>query len=125
MPLDAYMKHVLSDVRKEERTQGVQFLSLSTGAGFNSLDAYRKQTYIETPSFYSGSLLLNPSSNKSDTAGGFFHQSDLVAVLGRDAKTTAESKDVKIIYSSITFRVSRVVDCPETDEIVVYANRLE
>lgn len=70
-------------------------------------------------------MLLDPSSRKSSTEGGFFQLSDIIIVASRDNKTIAQSKDTKVQYENIKFLVSKVTDCPDTEEIVIFANRLE
>jgi len=125
MPLNNYQKHILRDVRADEWIYGLKFLSLTTGAGYSALDAYRKQTWTETSSFFSGSILWNPYSGKTDSAGGFYKTSDIIIVASRDHRSTAQSKDVKIEHDSIKFRVNRVIDCEDTNEIVLYATRLQ
>lgn len=125
MPLDAYQKEVLKNIRTEQFTAGLKFISLTTGAGYSALDAYRKQSYTEVETLFSGSVLFNPFSQKEDSAGGFYKTSELVIVASRDNKTVAQSKDVKIQYEGIKFRVSKVIDCEESWEIVINANRLE
>lgn len=126
MPLNSYQKHILGDIRTEEQIYGLQFLSLTTGAGyFSSLDAYKKITWTETISYFSGALLWNPYSQKSGSEGGFYKTSELVIVTSRDNRTVAQSKDVKISYENTKFRVGKVIDCPDTGEIVIYASRLE
>jgi len=125
MPLDNYQKNILRNTRSKERTQGIKFISLNTGAGFSSLDAYRQQTWTETDSLFSGAVLFNPYSAKRDTEAGFYKTSDIVIVCSRDNRTTAQSKDVKVEYDSIKFRINRVVDCEDTHEIMIYASRLE
>jgi hypothetical protein len=125
MPLNKYQKHILRDIRTEQQNYGLKFISLTTGAGYSALDAYRKQTYSEIETYFSGALLFNPSSAKRDAEAGFYQVSDLVIIASRDHKTTAQAKDTKVQYESIKFRIARVVDCEDTNEIVIYANRLE
>lgn len=126
MPLNAYQKHILRDFREDEQIYGLKFISLGTGSGyFSSFDAYRELTWVEIETIFSGAILFNPYSKKQDTAGGFYKTSDLVIVASRDHRTIAQSKDVKISYDSIKFRISKIVDCEDTNEIVIYATRLE
>lgn len=126
MPLNNYQKTILRNVRTDERTLGLKFLSLTTGAGyFSPLDAYRKQTWVETATLFSGAVLIDPYSRKQDTAGGFYKTSDIVIIASRDHRTIATSKDVKVVYDSIKFRVNNVIDCEDTSEIVIRASRLE
>lgn len=125
MPLNNYQKHILRDFRVEEQIYGLQFITLTTGAGFSALDAYRKQTWVETTSYFSGALLWNPYSNKRDTEGGFTKLSDVVIVASRDNRDKAQSKDAKVVCDGIKFRIGRVIDCEDTHEIVIYASRLE
>ena len=126
MPLSLYQKNCLTDLRVKEQTNGLCFLSLGTGAGyFSQYDAYRKITYTEITTYFSGALLLNPSSRKNGTEGGFYQTSDIVIVASRDNRVLAEKKDTKIIYDGIKFRVTNVADCEDTQEIVISASRLE
>lgn len=125
MPLNNYQKHILRDFRVEEQIYGLQFITLTTGSGFSALDAYRKQTWTETTSYFSGALLWNPYSNKRDTEGGFTKLSDVVIVASRDNRDKAQSKDAKVVCDGIKFRIGRIVDCEDTHEIIIYASRLE
>ncbi len=126
MPLNIYQRNILRDIREEERIYGLKFISLGTGSGyFSSFDAYRKLTWVETETIFSGAVLFNPYSKKQDTAGGFYKTSDLVIVASRDHRTIAQSKDVKISYEDTKFRVSKIIDCPDSGEIVIFATRLE
>lgn len=126
MPLNSYQKHIIRDIRTDERTYGLQFLSLTTGAGyFSPLDAYRKQSYVEVATPFSGAVLTAPYANKKSSEGGFYLQSDLVIVASRDHLSIANSKNVKLEYANIKFLVNKVVDCEDTSEIVIHASRLE
>lgn len=127
MSLNSYQKHILRDIRADEYSiQGLEFISLTTGAGyFSALDAYRKQEYTEESTYFSGALLFNPFAAKRDTESGFYNVSDLVIVASRDNKTTAQAKNTKIQYESIKFRINKIIDCADTHEIVIYASRLE
>lgn len=126
MPLNRYQLNTLIDFRIEEQNLGFKFISLTTGAGyFSPLDAYRKQTYTEVYTPFSGAALLSPSSNKVGTESGFYQTSEIVIVASRSHKTTAQAKDTKVQYENIKFRVNKVTDCPDTEEIVIYASRLE
>ncbi len=126
MPLNIYQRNILKDIRAEEQIYGLQFISLGTGAGyFSSLDAYKKITWTESISYFSGAILWNPYSKKSSSEGGFYKTSELVIVTSRDNRTIANSKNVKVNYDGIKFQVGRILDCPDTEEIVIYASRLE
>ena len=126
MPLDIYQLHVLRDFRVKEQLYGLKFITLSTGAGyFSPYDAYKKITYTETETFFSGAVLFSPYPKKSDSAGGFYNVSDLVIVASIDNKNIAQSKDVKVSYDGINYRVDKCVSCPDTNEIVINATRLE
>lgn len=128
MPLDKYQKHILKDIRIEQQTYGLKFITLTTGSGyFSSLDAYRRNVpdYIEVNTYFSGALLFNPFSAKRDAEAGFYKTSEIIIVASRDHKTVAQNKDVKIQYEGIKFRVSKIIDCEDTNEIVIYATRLE
>jgi len=125
MPLNQYQKHILQDIRADEQIYGLKFISLTTGAGYSALDAYKKQTWVETDTYFSGAVLFNPFSAKRDAEAGFYKTSEIVIIASRDHKTIAQSKDVKVQYESIKFRISRVVECEDTEEIVIYASRLE
>jgi len=126
MPLDIYQLNVLKDFRVKEQIYGLKFISLGTGAGyFSPLDAYKKITYTETETFFSGAVLFSPYPKKLDSAGGFYNTSDLTIVASIDNKTIAESKDVKVSYEGINYRVDKVISCPDTQELVINATRLE
>lgn len=125
MPLDSYQLYILKDIRKEERQLGLKFISLTTGSGYSALDAYRKQTYTEIYTLFSGALLFDPFSRKQDSAGGFYKTSEMIIVASRDHKTLAAAKDTKVQYDNIKFRIDKVIDCEDTEEIVIYATRLE
>ena len=125
MPLNQYQKHILRDFREDEQIYGLKFLTLTTGAGYSSFDAYRKQTWVESPMLFSGAVLISPYSKKQSTEGGFYKTSDIVIVASRAYRTTAQSKDVKVEYDTIKFRVDSVTDCEDTNEIVIHASRLE
>jgi len=126
MPLDSYQLGVLRDFRVKEQLYGLKFITLSTGAGyFSQYDAYKKITYTEAETFFSGAVLFSPYPKKSDSAGGFYNTSDLTIVASIDNKTIAQSKDVKVSYEGITYRVDKVISCPDTNELVINATRLE
>lgn len=125
MTLDLYQLQILKDIRTDERPSGIKIISLTTGAGYSALDAYRQQSYTEVSSFFSGALLFNPFSEKMDSPGGFYNTSDIAIVCSRDNKSTLEAKDVKIEYENVKFRISKIIDCENTNEIVIYASRLE
>lgn len=120
-----YQKKILTALRADQRTYGMKFISLSTGGGYSALDAYRKQTWVETVTWFSGAFAWIPYSMKRDVEAGFYKTSDIVIIASRDHRTTAQGKDVRIEYENIKFRVSRVIDCEDTAEIVIYATRLE
>lgn len=126
MTLNQYQKTILENIRSDERNYGLKFISLTTGSGyFSALDAYRKQTYTEVETYFSGAVLFNPFDSKRDAEAGFFKTSEITIIASRDHKTVAQSKDVKIQYENITFRINKVVECEDTQEIVIYASRLE
>ena len=125
MPLNAYQLHILRDTRAQEFIYGLKFLTLTTGAGYSALDAYRKLTWVETSTLFSGSVAFNPYSNKNDNEGGFHQSSDMIVTTSRDYRSTAQSKDVKIQYDSIKFRINRIIDCEDSNEIVLFLSRLE
>lgn len=127
MPLNIYQKHILRDIRADEYSvQSLKFISLTTGSGyFSALDAYRKQTYTEVETYFSGACLMNPFSAKRDVESGFYQTSEILIIASRDFKTVAQNKDTKIQYQDIKFRVSKIIDCEDTAEIVIYASRLE
>ncbi len=127
MPLNSYQKSILKTIREDENeVYGLKFISLSTGAGyFSSLDAYKKITWTESISYFSGAILWNPYSSKNSSEGGFYKLSSIVITCSRDNRTIAQKKDVKISYDSIKFKVDRVIDCEDTSEIVIHASRLE
>jgi len=127
MPLNQYQKSILKTVREDENeVYGLKFISLTTGASyFSGYDAYRKQTWVETDTFFSGSVLWTPYSSKNSSEGGFYKLSNIVITCSRDNRTTAQKKDVQISCDSIKFRVDRVIDCENSNEIVIHASRLE
>ena len=129
MPLNRYQKTILKTVREDERKiYGLEFISLMTGAGyFSSLDAYRRNVpeYTEISTYFSGAVLFNPFSAKRETESGFYQRSEMVVIASRDHKTLAQTKNTKIQYQDIKFRISKIVDCEDTEEIVIYASRLE
>lgn len=124
MLLSEYQRKILREVRADQQTDGLEFLTL-TGSGFASFDAYRKQTYVETSSFFSGAVVWNAYVNKKDTEGGYSKASDITVVASREYKDKAEEKDVKLRFKGIKFRVSKIIDCEDSGEIVVEATRLE
>jgi len=125
MPLNCYQLNVLKDFRVKEQVYGIELISMVTGAGFSGLDAYRKQTWVENSIFFSGAILWNPYENKFSTEGGFTKLADVVIVASRDNRTKAQSKDTKIRYDGIKFFISKVIDCEDTSEIVIFASKLE
>lgn len=126
MPLNSYQKHILSDRRSEERTLGLKFLNLGTGSGyFSSYDAYRKVTYVETSTLFSGAVYTNPYASKQNSEGGFYNLSELVIVASRDYLSNATQKNTKVEYVNTKYRVNRVVDCIDTSEIVLFVSQLE
>ena len=85
MPLNSNQLHILKDFRIKENNLGLKFISLGTGSGyFSQYDAYKKITYTETYTFFSGAVLLDPASRKSQTEGGFYNLSDIIIVASRD-----------------------------------------
>ncbi len=125
MPLNTYQLNTLRNFRSDEFIYGIELITLTTGAGYSALDVYRRQTWVETSSFFSGALLWNPYSNKNSSEGGFYKMSDIIIVASRSYRTSASSKDAKIKYDSIEFRINNVIDCEDTNEIVIHASRLE
>jgi len=128
MSLNSYQLHIIRDIRSEERPYGIKIISLSTGSGyFSSLDAYRRNIpdYTEVLTYFSGALLFDPFSQKKDIEAGFYKTSQIIIVASRDNKTVLQAKDVKIEYQSIKFRIEKIIDCEDTEEIVIYASRLE
>ena len=125
MPLNSYQKHILRDFRADEQVYGVTLWTLTTGAGYSALDAYKQQTWVETDTIFSGAVLWSPYMGKQDTAGGFYNKSDLVIVASRDNKAAVQAKDIKLEFDDIKFRVSKIIDCEDTNEIVIFATRLE
>jgi len=125
MPLSLYQLNVLRDFRTDEMIYGITLLTLSTGAGYSAFDAYKKQTWVTTTSYFSGALLWNPYSSKQDSEGGFTKLADVVIIASRDNRTSAQSKDAKISYGGVNFRISKVIDCEDSGEIVIYASKLE
>ncbi len=126
MPLSAYQLGVLKDFRIKENNLGLKFISIGTASGyFSQYDAYKKITHTETYTFFSGAVLLDPAARKSDVEGGFYNLSDIIIVASRDHKVMAQAKDTKIQYEGINFRASKITDVPDTNEIVIFANRLE
>ena len=125
MPLNSAQLYTLRNIRSEQWIYGIKFISLNTGAGYSALDAYRKISYSENFSYFSGALLSNPYINRRDDVAGFYNTSDIIIVCSRDNRATAQTKNVKIEYDSIHYRVNKIIDCEDTNEIVITASRLE
>lgn len=126
MPLNSYQKHILSDIRSDERTLGLQFINLGTGSGyFSEYDAYRKVTYTEVSTPFSGAVYTTPYASKTDSEGGFYNLSQLVIIASRDYLSNATQKDTKIEYANTKYRVNKVVDCIDTLELVLFVSQLE
>lgn len=128
MALSIYQRIVLQDIRADERNFGLKFVSLTTGSGyFSPLDAYRRNVpeYTEVSTYFSGAVLFNPFDAKRDIESGFYRQSEMVIIASIDYKSTAQAKNTKIQYESINFRITKIIECEDTAEIVIYASRLE
>jgi len=126
MPLNSYQKFILSDIRADERTLGLQFINLGTGSGyFSAYDAYRQVTYTETSTLFSGAIYTNPYTSKRDDSGGWYNLSELVIVASRDYLSNATQKDTKVLYGSTKYRVNKVIDCEDSGELVLFVSQLE
>jgi hypothetical protein len=124
--LSTYQKFILRTTLDKERTEYVTCYTLSTGAGyFSAYDAYRKLSYVETAIVLTGSVLFSPASMKNTSEGGYYQTSDVTIVFSRDNKALVQAKDTKLMFNSVKFRVNRLIDCTDSNEIVVFASRLE
>ena len=125
MPLDPWQLNVVKTARNRERQLGVT-LSILTGSGLKSDDAYRIQRLSKsTLRVFSGAVSWIPTSNRRDTEGGFSESSEVLIAVDRVEKSYLEQQDTILDVQGIELRVTRLTDLPETSEVLIQAARVE
>ena len=131
MPLTQYQKTHLVGIRAEERIYGVTLVTMTTGAGYVGTDAYRRrQQWIEQESYFSGAIAWTSRISRTPTEGGWYPKSDLTLTCSRDylddlgtgAGFQEQYNFIKV--DGIKFQPTRIADCPDTEEIVVFCDRI-
>ena len=133
MPLDPYQQKILQGIRIDEQDRGITlFTYSSTGAGFNADDIYgRRIGWTESISFFSGSVAWPRRIERVGMEGGWVPDSDATITCSRDylgplgTGSGFKERFNHIIIDNVKFKPQRIVDCIETQEIVVYCERLE
>lgn len=125
MPLDPTQLAILKSTRNRERQRGVS-LYLLTGSGIASDDAYSVQNYTrQLLRTFSGAIGWIPTELRRGTEGGFIQTSELTIAIDRVEKPFLERKDTYLEVDGIRLRITRLVDVPETEEVVINGERFE
>jgi len=129
--LSPYIQKYLQAMRAEFYDHGITLWTLGTGAGWSADDAYRQVTYVPSLSPFTGSVAYGSWRGRTDTSGGYYETSDITIVTNASLKNDISQEKVKFQLESgagtsgTFYRPDRIVDCPATDEIVIYAAKIE
>ena len=132
MALNPYQQKVLQGIRLDQQTRGVALVTYSsTGAGVNVNDMFaRRIGWVESESFFSGAVAWPSRITRLGREGGWTPDSDVIITCHRDylgALGTGAGFKERFNYikvDGVSFRPQRIVDCIETQEIVVHCDRL-
>jgi hypothetical protein len=120
----------MQKVRGEFYDHGITLWSLGTGAGWAADDAYRQVSWVPTLTPYSGAVAYGPWQGRTDSSGGYYITADITIVTNDSYKGSFSQPKVKFQLESGSgtagtfYRPEQIVDCPDTDEIVIYASRI-
>jgi len=128
--LSPYTQKYLQSMRAEFYDHGITLWTLGTGAGWSADDAYRQVTYVPSLSPFTGAVAYGSWRGRTDTSGGYYETSDITIVTNASLKNDISQEKVKFQLESgagtagTFYRPDRIVDCPATDEIVIYAAKI-
>ncbi len=128
--LSPYLQKAIQTFRAEFYNHGITLWTLGTGAGWSADDAYRDVTYVPSLSPFTGSVAYGSWRGRTDTSGGYYETSDITIVTNASLKNDVSESKVKLQLESgagtagIFYRPDRIIDCPDTDEVVIYASRI-
>ena len=128
--LSPYIQKYLQAMRAEFYDHGITLWTLGTGAGWSADDAYRQVTYVPSLSPFTGSVAYGSWRGRTDTSGGYYETSDITIVTNASLRNDISQPKVKFQLESgagtagTFYQPNRIVDCPDTDEIVIYAAKI-
>lgn len=133
--LSPYLQKYLQNKRSNlGYSYGITLWTIGTGAGWSADDAYRRPSsgnWVPTLNIFTGAVGFGSWRGRTDTTGGYYQTSDVTIVASDSWKDKISSERTKIQLESgagtigVFYRADRIVDCPDTDEIVVYASRIQ
>ena len=123
--LNQYLRNVLKEVRISERYITIEAWSVSKH-GVNTDDAYGTAVSLSSgANFFSGSVAWSRTTQRNDSAGGFYEIGDVTIVASKDEKSKVMSENTYLVVEGVSVRPSRVVDAADTNEIVIYCDRYQ
>jgi len=130
--LSPYLQSYLQDKRSElGYSYGITLWTMGTGSGWSGNDAYRRLTWVPSLNIFTGSVAFGTWRGRSDTTGGYYQTSDITVVAHDSLRNTMALPKVKLQLESgagaigVFYRPDKIVDCPDTNEIVIYASRIQ
>jgi len=121
--LSDYQKTYLSNFRTDERDKLVAIWTETTTVP-NDDDPYVTETISSGSRFFSGSVSWGRTYERSDSQGGFSAVSDITVLSSLDEKTYLEAENSYMVIDAIKLRVKRLTDVEDTNELIIYAERL-
>lgn len=129
--INNYIRTRLKDFRAVTRQDGVAIWSYTTGAGgFESWDAYNRvePQWVKTSNIISGAVAWGKTYDRMSSEGGYYDRADLTIVASLDHKSyftgSGFSTETKLEYGGKKFKVMSLVEANDTNEIVVYCEKL-
>lgn len=128
--LSPYQQKYVLGKRQQAYDHGITLWVMATGAGWSADDAYRQLTWVPTTTPFTGAVAYGPWRGRTDTSGGYHVTSDITIVTSAALRDTVDQPKIKFQLESgagtagTFYRSDRIIDCPDTDEIVIYASKI-
>lgn len=128
MGLDSYLKNIVSSVREDYRYSLIEVWKKYETE--NSSDAYGRTTAISSGSgMFSGAVGWGRTIQRKDTSGGYYSVGDVEIGTQLSVKTGSGygsllDDNVYLVAEDIPLKILRIVDTTDTDEMVIYCEKI-
>jgi len=122
--LKDYQKQKVKNVRNDTYTEAITIWELSKTPLYTD-DAYDRVSISSSSRTFSGSVAWGRTFERNDSEGGNILVGDVTLVCDKNYESYFKKEDVYIVVNSVRLRSKRVTSILDTDEIVIYCERIE
>jgi hypothetical protein len=114
----------LKNIRSDFKTLPCTLWTISK-SGNSSTDFYRRAVTITSGSrLFSGAVAWANTIYRKDSQGGFYKTSDVTIVCSYDEKNTLDTNNSYLVCEGVPLRMKSLAQATDTNEIVIYCERL-